>query len=207
MNRLVIPIGIDIEIIKSVFGSKNNILYHQLLNSTFFKKFDEEFSFKKELYDIIFNYVSVEDRIVKRPKLFGIIKGDDGRGLKGDWNDYGFALLTICCHLGTMFSDDNTEFVYGASWWQINTLLRENKSSFDLSRMFESKQLFDTPFEYTDIYTNQYSKTEVVEFASHIINIERQIKEENLPLYNTLKKGLLNCADNSLDLIVFSHEL
>lgn len=207
MSRLLIPIGIDIDVVKNVFGCKDEILFNQLLKSDFFKKFDEEFSFKKELSDIIFNYVPPEKRIIKVPKLFGLVKGDDGRGLEGDWNDYGYALLTICCCLGNKFSEDDKEFIYGESWWQINTLLRENGSGFDLSRMHESQQIFDTPFELEDIYTNHYSKKEIVKFISNILIMEKDIKQENLMLFNTLKKGLLNCMDKNLDLIIFSHEI
>jgi hypothetical protein len=53
---------------------------------------------------------------------------------------------------------NNSEFIYGESWRQINTLLRENNASFDLSGMLESKQIFDTPFDHNDIYTNLYNK-------------------------------------------------
>ena len=204
---MVILIGLDIDAIKNVFGSKNEALYHQLLKSEFFKKYDEEYSFKTELYNIIFNYVSPEIRIVKSTKLFGLIKGNDGRELEGEWNDYGYALLTMCCCLGDKLSIDDAEFVYGESWWQINTLLRENGASFDLSRMSESKQIFDTPYEYDDIYTNHYHKKEIIEFVSHLLNMEKEIKETHLPLFNTLKKGLLNCIDKNLDLIIFSYEI
>lgn len=207
MSRIVIPIALDIDVIKNVFGSKNETLYNQLLTSEFFKKYDEEYSFKTELYNIIFNYVPPENRIIKSNKLFGLIKGNDGRGLEGEWNDYGYALLTMCCCLGDKLSIDETEFVYGESWWQINTLLRENGASFDLSRMNESKQIFDTPYEYDDIYTNHYHKKEILEFVSHIFNMEKEIKEAHLPLFNSLKKGLLHCADKNLDLIIFSYEI
>ena len=207
MGRVVVPIGIDVDKVKAVFGCKNEVLYNQLLKSDFFKKYDEEFSFKKELYDIIFNYVHIKNRVIKPTKFFGFIKGNDGRGLDGDWNDYGYALLTICCYLGDVFSKDAKEFIYGEGWWQINTLLRINDSSFDLSRMLENKQVFDTPFEYDDICTNHYNKKEILEFVSHILNMEKDIKEENIVLFNTLKKGLLNCRDNNLDLIVFPYEI
>ena len=201
------PIGIDVEKVKNVFGCKDETLYHQLLNSDFFKKFDEEFSFKTELYNILFNYVSIENRVIKPAKFFGLIKGNDGRRLEGDWNDYGYALLTICCYLGEKLSKDDTEFVYGHSWWQINTLLREKGSSFDLSRMLESKQIFDTPFNGDDIYTNIYNKKEIIEFYAHLLNIEKDVKEENLVLFYSLKKGVLNCVDKNLDLVIFSHEI
>ncbi len=207
MGRIIIPIGIDIDRVQAVFGSKDELLFNQLLKSECYKKFDEEFSFKKELYDIIFNYVPPENRITKPPKLFGLIKGNDGRALEGgDWNDYGYALLTICCHFGDKFSEDSTEFIYDDSWWQINTLLRTHGSSLDLSRMFETKQIFDTPFEHDDIYTNMYHKKEVIEFVSHLLIIEKHMEQKNMTLFTTLKKGLLNCTNNNLDLVIFSYE-
>ena len=41
MGRLVIPIGVDIDKVKSVFGSKDELLFKQILESPCFKKFDE----------------------------------------------------------------------------------------------------------------------------------------------------------------------
>jgi hypothetical protein len=206
MNRTVIPFGVDIEEVKKVFGCKDENLHKALLHSDCFKKFDVEYSFKNELYGILFNFVQEKDRIVKPAKFFGLIKGDDGSNLEGEWNDYGYALLTICCYFGIKFSEDNSEFIYGESWWQINTLMRKNGSSFDLSRMLESKKIFDTPFEYSDIYTNHFDKKEVVEFASQLLEMEKDVDEKNLALFNSLKNGTLICRDKNLDLIIFSFE-
>lgn len=207
MNRIVIPIGIDIDSVKSLFGCKDEVLFNELINSNYFKKFDEDFSFKNELYDIIFNYVPPQNRIIKPSKLFGLIKGDDGRGLSGDWNDYGYALLTICCLFGKKFSGDDTVFKYDGSWWQINTLLRENKAGFDLSRMHQSRQIFDTPYEKDGIYVNYYDKKEVKEFVGLVLKMEQEIKKENLLMYNILKNGLIYCKANSYDLVIFSYEV
>jgi hypothetical protein len=207
MGRLVIPIGIDIDSVKAVFGSKNELLFEEIVRSECFKKLDEDFSFKRKLKDIIFNYASPENRIIKPARLFGLVKGNDGRCLEGDWNDYGYALLAICCHLGNKFSEDSSEFIYGSSWWQINTFLRTNGSHIDLSRMVESRQLFDTPYEQAEIYTNHFTKKEVVEFVSHILIMEKDIEKDNLILFHTLKKGLLNCIDKNLDIVVFSYEI
>ena len=80
-------------------------VYFKVVGRT--KKFDEEFSFKTELYNILFNYVSIENRVIKPAKFFGLINGNDGRRLEGDWNDYGYALLTICCYLGEKLSKDD----------------------------------------------------------------------------------------------------
>ena len=206
MGRLIIPIGIDIDTVKNVFGSKDDSLFKQILESKFFKILDEDVSFKRELFDIIFNYIPQENRTTVPSKLFGLIKGYDGRYMEGEWNDYGYALLTICCCLGDKFSEDVTEFIYGDSWFQINSLFRTSGSKLDLSRMFETKQIFDTPFEHDDIYTNFYNKKEVIEFIAYILILEKDMKKDNLMLFNSLKKGLLNCQNINLDLIIFSYE-
>ena len=44
MNHLVISIGIDIDVVKNVFGCKDEVLYNQVLASDVFKAFDEHFS-------------------------------------------------------------------------------------------------------------------------------------------------------------------
>jgi hypothetical protein len=206
MGRVAIPIGVNIDRIKKIFGSKDETLINNILLSEAYLKFDEDHSFKRELYDIIFNYVPVENRIVQPSKLFGLIKGDDGRGLKGDWNDYGYALLVICSCLGEKFSETNTEYVYGDSWWKINTLLRENGSSLDLSRMHETKQIFDTPFEADDIYTNSYSREEIGQFLDIFTAHDEKTTEHHSDLYHSFKKGLSRCEENNLDVVVFSFE-
>ncbi|MES2567305.1 MAG: hypothetical protein V4565_10585 [Bacteroidota bacterium] len=119
---------------------------------------------------------------------FGLIKGGTGRALEGEWYDYGYGLLTLCSIFGNKLSRDGSEFVYNDSWWQINTILRTNGCTLDLSRMTESQQIFDTPFEVSYIYTNLYNKKEVVEIAKHLIEVEKRIHSENHGLYDVLKK-------------------
>ncbi len=206
MGRIAIPIGVNIDRVKKVFGSKDETLVNNVLSSDAYLKFDEDHSFKRELYDIIFNYVPVENRIVQPSKLFGLIKGDDGRGLKGDWNDYGYALLVICSYLGKKFSETNVEYIYGDSWWKINTLLRENGSSLDLSRMHETKQIFDTPFEADDIYINSYSREEISQLLNVFTVHDEKTEEHHSDLYRSFKEGLSHCEKNNLDVIVFSFE-
>lgn len=206
MGQIAIPIGIDIDAVKQVFGSKDELLFNSILQSETYKKFDEEFSFKRELYDIIFNYIPIENRIIKPSKFFGLIKGNSGHGFEGDWNDYGHALLTICCHVGTKFTMSESDFICDDSWLQINTLLRENRSRFDLSHMLESKQIFDTPFKKDDICTSYCSKIEVKEFLRNLTMIENKIEYDSIKLFNSLKNGLLYCEENKLDVITFSYE-
>ncbi|MGZ5190567.1 MAG: DUF7691 family protein [Flavisolibacter sp.] len=208
MGIRVIPIAVDIDSVKKVFGSKDEDLFNRVISSRFYKEFDKELSFKNELMDIIFNYVPPEQRMVKLPKLFGLIRGDTGRGMEGEWYDYGYALLTICCMLGYRLGDDGFVFLHNDSDLQtINSLLKKIGCKHDLTRMFETQPIFDTPFEASDIYTNLYSKKEVAELCTHFLSIENNIGMHNLQLFDALKTGLLYCLDNNLDLVIYSYEL
>lgn len=207
MGRVAIPISVDVEKVKQVFGSKDEALFKKILSSLVYKQFDEDYSFKSELQAIIFNYVSPDNRIVKPKKMFGLVKGDDGRGLQGDWNDYGYAVLAICCSIGKRFSEIDKDFMYNDNWWKINTLLRENKCTIDLSRMHQSRQIFDTPYVVDDIYTNLYTKEEVEHLVKAMYVNEDKVEHYNFELYHSFRKGLLHSQENKLDVLVFSFEV
>lgn len=208
-GMLAVPFAIDIEKVKEVFGSRNEAVFLRVQQTKMFQYYYEELSFKRELYDIIFNYTPAERRIKGRPRFFGLIKPKDGRGLEGEWNDYGHALLSICDYIGSHLSPEENIFYYGEAWWAVNTLLRESGSPLDLQRMIESAPIFDTPFDKNGISCNYYNKTEVKELLSYVLRIEPKINKEDpilLKFYSTLKEGLDYCAKYNCDLISFSHE-
>lgn len=210
MRTLAIAFGVDIEMVKSTFGSKNENLFFKVQQSNLFHLYDEELSFKRELQDIIFNYVPKEDRKVKPAKLFGLIKEDDGRGLKGEWNDYGHALLCLCDHLGQNISPTMNVLFYREPWWNINTLLRENGSRLNLDRFIKNRLVFDTPFDSKGIFCNCFDKEEVPELLNELVRAETSLDKANSDLmtfYTTLKEGLEFCAKNNYDLVSFSHEV
>jgi hypothetical protein len=207
MSRLLLSFSIDLAYLKnSVFGCRDEVVYNNLLSSELFKELDEEFSFKKALYGIIFNYVPFEKRIVKPSKFFGLIKSEDGRGLTGDWNDFGFALLIICNYFGNSLSKIELQSSHIGGLKSINDLLDKYGSKANLTRMIESKQVFDTPFENADIYTNYFNRVEISELIPFVSKIEHEISIEDLPLFLLLKETINRC-NNNLDLVVFSYEL
>ena len=57
MSTIIIPIGIQLEEINTVFGSKNNELFIKLTSSDVYNHYDEEYSFKRELEELIFHFV------------------------------------------------------------------------------------------------------------------------------------------------------
>jgi len=203
------PFGADIEKVKAAFGCKNETLFTEVQETHLFTYYDEELSFKRELYDIIFNYIPKIERVSTTSKFFGLIKGNDGRGLKGNWPDYGYALLCICDLMGKHLCTEYHSLFYNASWDKLNTLMANANSSFDLRRIIKSSYIFDTPFKKEEITCNYYDKNEVHALLKDILKIEfpaAKEGEEVLKLYIILKEGLEYCSKNNHDLIFFSIE-
>jgi hypothetical protein len=205
MSTFVVPIGIKLEEISAVFGSKNNELFVKLISSDVYNYYDEEYSFKRELEEIIFNYVTVKNRIIKPSKLFGLIKGDDGRGLNGEWFDYAFALLIICHHLGLPFMALNEELKIDIDWEQFQLLLSSTSPSYDLNKFLISEQLFDTPFKKEEeIKTCLLNKAELHQLKMALNSLSPEISTRNLKnLFNTMVN---TCLEKEMNLIFFSIE-
>ena len=209
MGVVIIPFAIDVEKVKSVFGSKNEMLHEQIINSSVFKKYDEFYSFKRELKDVIFNYIPKKERVVKAPKLFGLIKGNDGSGLNGEWNDYGHALLCICTQTGHSLIENEGKLKYNSAFVKLNEELIKNGSSYDFERVTRYKRIFDTPFEEDDICTNYFDKNEVIYMYGQI----KALKEKNTwtdieftRLIDRMERGFSYCMRHNLDWVSFSYE-
>ena len=181
MSTIIVPIGIKLDEINSVFGSKSNELFVKLISSDVYHYYDEEYSFKRELEEIIFNYVSVKNRIIKPSKLFGLIKGDDGRGLNGEWFDYAFALLIICHQLGHPFLALKDEIKIDNHWNEFQSLLTLNIPSYQLNKVLLSEAIFDTPFKKEDeIKTYLLNKAELHQLKIVIVSLYENYKNKEL---------------------------
>jgi len=206
MGITMIPIGIQLQKIHVLFGCKNQQLFDQLLISTAYSKYDESFSFKRELTDIFFNYIPVQNREPKPSKLFGLIKGNDGRGLYGDWQDYAFALLVMCIHHGCPFGEllKNNEF--DEEWDEFSKHIYKSKPGFDTTILLKSQHVFDTPFKQEEVNTAYLREAELHHFKMSLENAS-QLQQENKNKYFLLyKHAVENCLSNELEMVVFSFE-
>ena len=205
MSTIIIPIGIQLEKINTIFGCKNNELFVKLISTDSYHYFDEEYSFKRELEEIIFNYVSKNNRVIKPSKFFGLIKGDDGRGLNGEWFDYAFALLIICHHLGLPFMALNEELKIDIDWKQFQMLLSSTFPSYDLNKFLISEQLFDTPFKKEEeIKTSLLNKAELHQLKMALNSLSHETSTRNLKnFFNTMVN---TCLEKEMSLIFFSIE-
>jgi hypothetical protein len=89
----------------------------------------------------------------------------------------------------------------------LNTILRENGSKTDLSRMINPVQLFDTPFEKGKICNNYYSKAEIKDLLNNLEQIHDKIDEEISSLYSAVIKGLDYCMMNNCEWVSFSFQI
>ncbi|HEY1039834.1 MAG TPA: hypothetical protein VGF30_10540 [Bacteroidia bacterium] len=210
MGTIVMPFAIDMEKVKSVFGSKNKTLHQQILQSRIFEKYDEKYSFKKELKDVIFNYVPENERIVLAPKLFGLIKGNDGSGMEGEWNDYGYALLCICGNIGKCLSENEGTLKYNGTIERLNELLKQNESGLNFERVVTYRKLFDTPYEEEDICSNYFDKNEIKEMLAELVIAKSKADQgdvELVRLIDRMERGFKYCIKYDCEWVSFSYDV
>lgn len=206
MGHTAIPFAIDIEKVKQVFGSKDQKLFDKIKKDCYYINYDEQGGIEDELEDIIFHYVPADLRVPTKSKFFGLVSGNDGSGMSGDWNNYGYVLMAICNIIGHNISPENEIFYWGDNWEKINSILRDNGSKLDLDRMIQYRKIFDTPFEESEVCSSYYDKNEVKDFLIEVNKIENLIKkegEEIIELYSVLKEGLKYCSDNNCEWVSF----
>lgn len=207
MSTLLFPIGINIQEINNVFGSKNQHLYDRFITSAVYVKFDEAYSFRRELEGLIFSYVVQQNRVVKPAKFFGLIKGDDGRGLEGEWFEYAYALLVICYELGEQFINLDEELELESEWNDFTKLLNLSTPMFDSETFLNSKAIFDIPFKQDDeIITAFLNEGQLHQLKMSLENITAQPKHANNKFVVLFKKCVEVCLNKKLDLILFSFE-
>ena len=199
----IFPIGIHSEDVKAVFGSKNNELFVRLISSAIYQRYDEEYSFKRELEDLLYKYVPAEDRVIKPAKFFGLIKGNDGRGLEGEWFDYAFALLILCYELGEQFLSYDEEIKIDDAWSDLSKKLKQLAPAYDLDKLFISKPIFDTPFkEHDEIKVNLLSYAEV-HHLKFTLDAFSKMHNEKSNLFIQLHNVVSICDEKKLELIIF----
>jgi hypothetical protein len=204
MGISIFPIGIKLDEIKKVFGSKNNELFVRLISTAIYHKYDEEYSFKHELEELLYKYVPLNNRTVKPPKLFGLIKGDDGRGLDGEWLDYAFALLILCYELGEQFLSYDEDIKINEYWNQLSNQLKQISPAFDLNKLLQAQQIFDTPYSKNDdVKMSLLNKAEVHHFKNSLDAYNTNINEKS-DLFNQIYKIISVCEEKKLELIVFN---
>jgi hypothetical protein len=207
MPTVLVPIGIKRQEINKIFGSKNQHLFSTLLNSGIYAKYDEAYSFKRELEGLLFHYVPQYQRVIKPAKFFGFIPGDDGRGLSGDWFDYAFALLVICYELGEPFVSVEDDIELNDDWHSFTKLLCKKNPLFDTDILLKSQVVFDTPFQEEDeINTALLGESELHYFKMSLENLKGSDINETNAFFTLFTTCIETCLEKKLELIVFSFE-
>src|SRR5688500_14421757 len=111
MSLVAIPFAIDVNKVKSVFGSKDRDLLERSKRAGMYDTYASQsndfsepkyrYNFDQALEDIIFHYIKPEDRKAKS-SFPGLKTSNPGSGLNENIaHGYGYALLVICDCLGT----------------------------------------------------------------------------------------------------------
>ncbi|MBK6834819.1 MAG: hypothetical protein IPG89_11305 [Bacteroidetes bacterium] len=121
------PFAIDIEKVKSVFGSRDKELFDNAKKTNLYEVYESQYSkgeYDQCLEDIIFNYIQPSNR-QETKKILGLIKTPPSSGLEYSGDLYGYALMSICEVLGTFLAKEGDIFTLEIFFDQANELLKE----------------------------------------------------------------------------------
>jgi len=218
------PFAVDLELVKSVLGSKDTELLEKAkladLYDCYASQAEEDgHDFDEILEDLIVRYIKPGDRQNAKSisKVFRK-KTESGLNPKLEYL-YGYALLVICDTLGTYLSPQGDVFYAGRVWKKANELLKDNGITIDLDRMWNTEKLFDIPDIEDFPVISHYSKNEIDYLLNelHKMDIlqEESIKpdesdvfdewDELQELLTTFRNGLQVCKDKNVEWISFLH--
>jgi hypothetical protein len=214
MGISAIPIGVDINRVKEVFGSKDQTLLDKLKTAPLYETYASQTkNFDDLLEDIVCNYIKPEDR--KPTKGFwGLGKPRVENGLNPRRADYyGYALLVICSCLGIQLMTNYDGFYYGRVWKEMLEFLKSEGLDYDLEIMFEAppQNTFDLPrkIDFPGIYVFSQEEIALVNsfFATkpHLdINPDGDDEELAEMLYD-LRTTFSECSRMGVQLVTFVH--
>jgi hypothetical protein len=210
------PFAVDIQRVKDVFGSKDQILLDKAKKSKLYDTYADQHDdgeYDRCLEDIIFNYVKPSDR-KETKKFFGLMKSVPSSGLDESGHVYGYALMAICEVLGTFLADEGDIFYTGDIFDQTNEFLKEKGFKITMERFWETEIIFDIPDIDDFPVISSYSKEEVRYLYDELIklnideskaNSDNDNYDEKEELLKFFRDKLKICIDNSTQWLAFTH--
>src|SRR5215831_18272819 len=213
MSMTAIPFAVDIERVKSVFGSKDLEFLDKIKTAKLYENYASQsedfpqeyhYNFDQALGDIVIRYVRPEDRKAKSSFL-GLTKSKADSGLdKNIAHGYGYVLLVICDYLGTHLLPHCDGFYYGQSFEAAVSIMKEKGLQLDLSDMFEQHEVFDIPknndFPAIKLFTKQEIEqiNEVmsrVEIDESKTDMESEDFDEVQDMLKDIRNSFLACKE------------
>lgn len=224
MGMAAIPFAVDIDKVKSVFGSKDKTLLEKVKTTEMYDNYVSQsedhsdpkwnYNFDEVLEDIIFKYIKPEER-KSSSSLFGLKKEKQNSGLKEDLGyGYGYALIAICDCLGEHLFPFCDGIYYGREFEDVYKTLREHGLQIDMSMMFEPHNVFDIPRiqDFPAIYC--YSKQDIhhisavlerIAFDESKTDFENEDFDEVQELLKNLRDAFNRCRELDVEMVTFTH--
>ena len=224
MSLVAIPFAVDVNKVRSVFGSRDRQLLEQIKTANLYDNYasqsddfsdpEDQYDFDRALEDIFFYYVRPEDRKPKR-SFFGLRKSRPASGLNDNIpHAYGYVLLVICDYLGTHLLPHCDGFYYGRDFKAAVSIMKENGLQLDLGDMFEQHEVFDIPKNNDFPAIKLFSRQEIehinkvferVEIDESKIDIDSEDFDEVQELLRNIRDSFRACKERNLEMITFTH--
>lgn len=223
MSLIAIPFAVDVQKIRDVFGSKDQVLFEKVKATEFYDNYASQsndgearycYNMEEILRDIIFNYIKPEDRKTKS-SFWGLVKSPQGSGLKENMGHaYAYALIAVSGYLGTHLLPYCDGFYYGDWFEEAHEIIKSKGLKVDLGAMFEFHNIFDIPkpVDLPGIFC--FSKSAIAHVNSIIstVEIDKEMADDNNENFDEVQEMLKNirdsfktCAENNVEMITFAH--
>ncbi len=224
MSLIAIPFAIDINEVKSVFGSKDRELFEKIKTADLYDTYASQsedfpepqyqYNFDQALEDIIFRYMKPEDRKVKSSFL-GLKKSKPTSGLNDNIaHGYGYVTLVICDYLGTHLLPQCDGFYYGRDFEAAVGIMKENGLQLDLGDMFEQHEVFDIPKNKDFPAIKHFTKDEIelinevmdrVEIDESKKDFENEDFDEVQEMLKNIRDSFKTCKEQDVEMVTFTH--
>lgn len=201
--------AINIQQVKDVFGSNDEILFKQVKQSSMYEVYaeqDEDGLFEQCLKDIIFNYVKPANRKVSRT-FFGLFNSSSGSGLTYKGHLYGYNLIAICDVLGTFLTEEEGDIFYtGDDFDEANHWLKNKGFTITMERFWNTEDIFDIPKIDDFPVISSFNKTEIAYLHHELTKLnlaDTDFEQKELLIY--FRDKLKVCIDKNTEWLSFTH--
>jgi hypothetical protein len=209
------PFAVDIEKVKKAFGSKDQQLLEDVRESRLYEVYadqHEEGLFDKCLVDIIFKYISPENRT----KTFSFANLNDITGLNERAGYvYGYAIMAICEVLGNFLTENEGDIFYtGKVFDKTCEFLRSKGFKITMERFWEPMKIFDIPFIEDFPVISMFTKDEIKYLFDELLKTELDENkadpdnddyDEQTELLVVFRDKLKLCLDKDVEWVSFTH--
>lgn len=224
MSLVAIPLAVDINKVRMVFGCKDKYLLEAVKTTGLYHSYanqSEEFTipryqydFDEALEDIFFRYIKPEDRKAHTGFL-RIVRSKQDSGLRKDIaHGYGYALLVICDYFGTQLLPSFEGFYYGTEFEAAVAITKEKGLALDLNDIFRQHEVFDIPPIGDSPAIKLFTKSEIAQVNAVMkkikvdearTDVEKEGFDQVQEMLLFIRDSFRTCEEKGLEMISFAH--